>query len=277
MVGYNELRAEQAASCASRGGTSASASRATSRRAASRRRRWSAQLGAQAGLYESATVRVHPTGKVSVFTGSHQHGQGHETTFAQIVADRAWHLAWMTSRSCTATPGACSSGWGRTAAAAARWAERRSSHEPRQDRREEQAHRRAHARGGARGHRVHGRPFHVRGSPDRSKAFADISLAAYLAHSMPAGIEPGLEATCSSTRRTSRTRSARTSPMVEVDAGHGAGQAAALHRRGRRRQRHQPDDRGRAAARRDRAGRGAGAVGGRRVRRRARSSSPARS
>src|SRR5213075_997376 len=44
-------------------------------------------LGAQAGLYESATVRVHPTGKVTVFTGSHSHGQGHETTFAQVAAD----------------------------------------------------------------------------------------------------------------------------------------------------------------------------------------------
>src|SRR6266851_5544954 len=44
-------------------------------------------LGAQAGLYESATVRVHPTGKVTVFTGSHSHGQGHETTFSQVVAD----------------------------------------------------------------------------------------------------------------------------------------------------------------------------------------------
>jgi aerobic carbon-monoxide dehydrogenase large subunit len=45
-------------------------------------------LGARAGLYESAQVRVQPTGKVSVFTGSHSHGQGHETTFAQVVADR---------------------------------------------------------------------------------------------------------------------------------------------------------------------------------------------
>ena len=44
-------------------------------------------LGARAGLYESAQVRVHPTGSVSVFTGSHSHGQGHETTFAQIVSD----------------------------------------------------------------------------------------------------------------------------------------------------------------------------------------------
>ncbi|MEM6731156.1 MAG: xanthine dehydrogenase family protein molybdopterin-binding subunit, partial [Myxococcota bacterium] len=44
-------------------------------------------LGARAGLYESSTIRVHPTGSVTVFTGTHSHGQGHETTFAQIVAD----------------------------------------------------------------------------------------------------------------------------------------------------------------------------------------------
>jgi len=44
-------------------------------------------LGARAGLYESSIVRVQPTGKVTVYTGSHAHGQGHETTFAQIVAD----------------------------------------------------------------------------------------------------------------------------------------------------------------------------------------------
>ncbi|MEO1232083.1 MAG: xanthine dehydrogenase family protein molybdopterin-binding subunit [Myxococcota bacterium] len=46
------------------------------------------QLGARAGLYESASIRVHPTGSVSVFTGTHSHGQGHETAFAQIVADQ---------------------------------------------------------------------------------------------------------------------------------------------------------------------------------------------
>ena len=44
-------------------------------------------LGARAGLFESAEVRVHPTGSVSVLTGSHSHGQGHETTFSQLVAD----------------------------------------------------------------------------------------------------------------------------------------------------------------------------------------------
>ena len=46
------------------------------------------QLGARAGLYEVANIRVHPTGSVSVFTGTHSHGQGHETTFAQLVSDQ---------------------------------------------------------------------------------------------------------------------------------------------------------------------------------------------
>jgi len=45
-------------------------------------------LGAGVGLWESAEVRVNPTGSVEVLTGSHSHGQGHETTFAQLVAER---------------------------------------------------------------------------------------------------------------------------------------------------------------------------------------------
>ena len=45
------------------------------------------QLGARAGLYESATVRVNATGSITVFTGSHSHGQGHETTFAQVISE----------------------------------------------------------------------------------------------------------------------------------------------------------------------------------------------
>ncbi|MFV0358812.1 xanthine dehydrogenase family protein molybdopterin-binding subunit [Tropicimonas sp.] len=45
-------------------------------------------LGAGVGLWESAEVRVNPVGTVEVLTGSHSHGQGHETTFAQIVAER---------------------------------------------------------------------------------------------------------------------------------------------------------------------------------------------
>jgi aerobic carbon-monoxide dehydrogenase large subunit len=45
-------------------------------------------LGARAGLYEVGTIRVHPTGSVTVLTGTHSHGQGHETTLAQLVTEQ---------------------------------------------------------------------------------------------------------------------------------------------------------------------------------------------
>ena len=45
-------------------------------------------IGAGVGLWESAEVRFNPTGNVSVFTGTHSHGQGHDTVFAQIVGDK---------------------------------------------------------------------------------------------------------------------------------------------------------------------------------------------
>ena len=45
-------------------------------------------LGAKVGCYDVASVRVHPDGRITVFAGSHSHGQGHETTWSQIAADR---------------------------------------------------------------------------------------------------------------------------------------------------------------------------------------------
>ena len=152
------------------------------------------QLGAQAGLYESATVRVYPTGKVSVYTGSHQQGQGHETTFAQIVADRLGistddvevvHGDTGRVQFGMGTYGSRSGSVGGTAIVVSL------------DKIVEKSKRIA-------AHMLEAAPedieltagrFHVRGSPDRSKGLADVSLAAYLAHSMPAGLEPGLEAT----------------------------------------------------------------------------------
>jgi carbon-monoxide dehydrogenase large subunit len=44
-------------------------------------------LGCRIGLFDAASIRVHPTGKVTIFAGAHSHGQGHDTTFSQIVAD----------------------------------------------------------------------------------------------------------------------------------------------------------------------------------------------
>jgi len=45
-------------------------------------------IGAGVGLWESAEIRFNATGNISVFTGAHSHGQGHDTTFAQIVGDK---------------------------------------------------------------------------------------------------------------------------------------------------------------------------------------------
>lgn len=45
-------------------------------------------FGAGVGLWEAGQIRFNPTGNVTIFTGSHSHGQGHETTFAQIISDR---------------------------------------------------------------------------------------------------------------------------------------------------------------------------------------------
>lgn len=45
-------------------------------------------LGSRVGLYDAATVRVNATGNISVMVGAHSHGQGHETVFPQIVAER---------------------------------------------------------------------------------------------------------------------------------------------------------------------------------------------
>ena len=50
--------------------------------------RLAAAMGSRMGLWDVATVRVHPSGKITVLCGSHSHGQSHATTYAQIVADR---------------------------------------------------------------------------------------------------------------------------------------------------------------------------------------------
>ena len=139
--------------------TSASASRPTSRCAASRRRPGSGRSGEGwgAGLWESANVRVHLTGKVVVTTGSQPHGQGHETTMAQVVGRRARRPARRRDGRALATRSARRSATAPTAAAAPRSAGWRSTRALAADQGEGQAHRRPHARGRRRGHRLRGR------------------------------------------------------------------------------------------------------------------------
>jgi carbon-monoxide dehydrogenase large subunit len=86
VEGYPARKAEarSAASCAGW-------IRVVHRRPADRAVERRGALGARAGLCSRRRVRVHPPGSVTVFTGSHSHGQGHETTFAQVVATRPRH------------------------------------------------------------------------------------------------------------------------------------------------------------------------------------------
>ena len=86
-------------------------------RAARRRSARSAPASACGNPPRCASIRP---ASVEVLTGSHSHGQGHETTFAQLVSRAARHPDRATSRSCTATPTRCSSAWAPTARARAR-------------------------------------------------------------------------------------------------------------------------------------------------------------
>lgn len=150
-------------------------------------------VGFGAGLYDSAVVRVYPTGTVRVYIGTKPHGQGEETTFAQLVADEfglpvenieivagdteSTPQGWGTYGSRTTAVG------GTAVALAARKvkekAKKIAAHllEASEDDLE--------WKDGA---------FVVRGSPDQKKGFGELALMANVAWNMPAGVEPGLEA-----------------------------------------------------------------------------------
>ncbi|MCC7326904.1 MAG: xanthine dehydrogenase family protein molybdopterin-binding subunit [Burkholderiales bacterium] len=151
-------------------------------------------LGARAGLYEAGQVRVNPTGSVTVFTGSHSHGQGHETTFAQVVAGRLgidignvevihgdtgripFGMGTYGSRSLAVGGTAIVKALDKVIAKGKKIA--------------------AHLLEAAEADiEFADGKFTVAGT-DRSKAFAEISLAAYVPHNYPLGtLEPGLEET----------------------------------------------------------------------------------
>ena len=170
-------------------------------------------LGAGVGLWESAEVRVNPTGSVEVLTGSHSHGQGHETTFAQLVSERLG-IPIEKSTSCTATPTRCSSAWAPTARAPARSACRRSCKAL--DKVEAKAKKiAAHLLEAAEGDiEFKDGKFTVAGT-DKAIAFAEVALQAYIAHKFPASeLEPGLRRARSTTPPTSPSRPAVTSASL---------------------------------------------------------------
>ncbi len=149
-------------------------------------------MGFQGGLWESAIVRVHPHGKVTVTTGASPHGQGEETAFAQIAADELGvaiddievvhgdtdrvQFGWGTYGSRTATVG------GAAVSMAARKvrekAEKVAAHML------ETSPQNVEFADGV---------FRIKGATGVNKTMAEVALHAHLAWSMPEGVTPGLE------------------------------------------------------------------------------------
>jgi carbon-monoxide dehydrogenase large subunit len=151
-------------------------------------------LGAQAGQWESAQVRVHPTGTVTVYSGSSAHGQGHETTFAQVVADKLG-IDIANVEVVHGDTGQVQYGWGTYGSRSA--AVGGSAISKAVDKVIEKGRKiAAHLLEAAEEDVVfdNGNYF-VRGAPDRAKSWGDIALMAHLAHNYPAGLEPGLAET----------------------------------------------------------------------------------
>jgi len=153
-------------------------------------------LGSAIGLYETGSVRVHPTGNVSVFTGSHTHGQGHETTFAQIVADELglpMEAIQIVHGDTDRIPFGTGT-YGSRSAAIGGSALVKSAEKIREKVTRVAAHQLEAAYEDMVYDRENG-TIYVKGSPDKSKTFAEIAFATYYAANLPEGTEPGLEAT----------------------------------------------------------------------------------
>jgi carbon-monoxide dehydrogenase large subunit len=151
-------------------------------------------LGAGAGLYESGKVRVHPTGMVTVYTGSHAHGQGHETTFAQLVADELQipieqvEIVHGDSGSVPFGMGT----YGSRSASVGGTAIHMSLDKIKEKGKKIAAHLLEASPKDV--EYVNGQ-FQVMGVPSKAIPFGTVALTAYVPHNYPEGLEPGLEET----------------------------------------------------------------------------------
>ncbi|MGR3493148.1 MAG: xanthine dehydrogenase family protein molybdopterin-binding subunit, partial [Shimia sp.] len=152
------------------------------------------QLGARAGLYESATVRVNATGGLVVMTGSHSHGQGHETSFAQVVADMIGideNMVEIVHGDTANTPMGMGT-YGSRSLAVGGSAMVRATEKIIAKAKKIASHLLEAAEGDI---ELKDGQFSVAGT-DKSVAWGDVTLAAYVPHNYPLEeIEPGLEET----------------------------------------------------------------------------------
>jgi carbon-monoxide dehydrogenase large subunit len=150
-------------------------------------------VGFGGGLYESAIVRVYPTGVVRAYLGVRPHGQGEETTFAQIVADEFGvpiENVEIVAGDTESTP----QGWGtygsRTTAVGGS-ALKQAAVKVKEKAKKLAAHL---LEANEADLEWSDGKFQVKGSPGQAKAFGELALMANVAWNMPAGMEPGLEA-----------------------------------------------------------------------------------
>jgi carbon-monoxide dehydrogenase large subunit len=148
-------------------------------------------LGARAGFFESAEVRIDSTGAVQASLGTHSHGQGHATTFAQVLASRLgvpFARIRIVEGDTAAVPYGTGTFGSRSLAVGGSALDAAANKIIEKGRRIA-AHRleAADADVGF----AHGR-FVVKGT-DRGIAFAEVARAAHTAHDLPAGMEPGLQ------------------------------------------------------------------------------------
>src|SRR5499425_895248 len=151
-------------------------------------------LGAGAGLYESGKVRVNPTGSVTVFTGSHSHGQGHETTFAQLVADDL-QIPIDQVEVVHGDTGAIPFGmgtYGSRSASVGGTALRMSVNKIKEKGKKIAAHL---LEASPNDIEFTNGQFQVKGAPGKAVPFGAVALTAYVPHNYPEGLEPGLEET----------------------------------------------------------------------------------
>ena len=152
------------------------------------------QLGARAGLYESATVRVNATGGITVMTGSHSHGQGHETAFPQVISDMIGIDASMIEivHGDTAKVPMGMGTYGSRSLAVGGSAMVRATEKIINKARKIAAHLMEAAEADI---ELKDGAFTVAGT-DKSVAWGDVTLAAYVPHNYPLeDLEPGLEET----------------------------------------------------------------------------------
>ena len=144
-------------------------------------------------LVESAQVKIHPTGSVAVYTGTHSHGQGHETTFAQIVADTLgvpYDQVQIRHGDTNEGPGFGFGTYGSRSLAVGGMAVRMASLKV-VDKAKKLA---AHMLEAAEEDVVFDQgKFHVKGSPENGKAMGEVAFASF-GGGLPEGMEQGLEA-----------------------------------------------------------------------------------